>query len=105
VMLWFFHSGGWLDPCAFSIAPGIPEPMDKRLRALVAGVNTPALSLAARQDHLALLAKWYFSSWRDGEWVVIDRWDSIPYRRLVNAISRVSTAGKRQGSQAGELPQ
>jgi hypothetical protein len=43
-----------------------------------------------RQEYLALLARWYYSSWRDGEWLAFDSYDDIPYRKLVNAVSRVT---------------
>ena len=46
--------------------------------------------LRERQEYLALLARWYYSSWRDGEWIFVDRFEDMPYRRLVHAISRVA---------------
>jgi hypothetical protein len=36
------------------------------------------------------LARWYYSSWRDGEWLAYEGPKHIPYRKLVNAISRVA---------------
>jgi hypothetical protein len=47
-------------------------------------------SLRERQDHVALLAAWFYSSWRDGEWVPFADLSSIPYRKLVNAVHRVA---------------
>ncbi len=96
VMLWFLRAGCWTGSHALSIAPGIPEPLDKRLRAIVETIAEPKPTLSMRQDHLALLVKWYFSSWRDGEWLLIEDWNQIPYRRLVNAISRVASAKSAQ---------
>jgi hypothetical protein len=40
-------------------------------------------------EHLAILARWYGSSWRDGEWISFESMDKIPYRRIVNAVARV----------------
>jgi hypothetical protein len=48
------------------------------------------LTARERQEYLALLARWYYSSWRDGEWLSFESWDEIPYRKLVHAISRVA---------------
>ena len=48
--------------------------------------------LAERQEHLALLARWGYSSWRDGEWLPLESWSRIPYRRLVNMVHRVATS-------------
>jgi hypothetical protein len=47
-----------------------------------------------RQEYLALLARWYYSSWRDGEWLPIESFDNLPYRKLVHAISRVARVGQ-----------
>jgi hypothetical protein len=43
-----------------------------------------------RQEHLALLARWYYSSWREGEWLAFDAPEKLPFRRLVRLISRVA---------------
>jgi hypothetical protein len=43
-----------------------------------------------KQEHLALLARWHYSSWSDGEWIGFPGLDQAPYRKLVRAISRVS---------------
>ena len=43
-----------------------------------------------RQEYLALLARWYYSTWREGEWLSFEDYDEIPYRKLVNAVSRVA---------------
>lgn len=93
VLLWFLREGCWLPPVSFSLAAAGDKPasLDTRLRELAASLNTaPRPSLAVRQDHLALLAKWFYSSWRDGEWLTIDRFEALPYRKLVNAIHRVA---------------
>ena len=45
--------------------------------------------VSERQEHLALLARWHYSSWSDGEWIGFHALDQVPYRKLVRAISRV----------------
>jgi hypothetical protein len=52
------------------------------------------LAMRERQEYLALLARWYYSSWREGEWLLIDNFDALPYRKLVHAISRVARVGQ-----------
>jgi hypothetical protein len=49
-----------------------------------------------QEDSMALVSRWLFSSWKDGEFLRIDGFDKIPYRKLVNAVSRVSQ-GRRRG--------
>ena len=88
--LWFLREGCWLDARTLSLSPAESVvPMDRRLREMAAGLEAPAARL--RPDHLALLSRWFYSSWRDGEWLPFDDPANIPYRRLVNAIHRVAT--------------
>ncbi len=89
ITLWFFLEGCWMPPLEFSISPNEMEPLDPRLRAVVDGLGRP--NVRERPDHLALLAKWYFSSWRDGEWLPFRSLKDLSYRKLVNAIHRVAT--------------
>jgi hypothetical protein len=46
--------------------------------------------LRERQEHLAILARWYYSCWREGEWIPFEKPEAVPYRRLVNAIHRAA---------------
>jgi hypothetical protein len=41
-----------------------------------------------RRERLALLARWFYSSWREGEWAPLANFESAP-RKLANAIARV----------------
>jgi excinuclease UvrABC nuclease subunit len=93
VELWFLARGAWLEPSRFPLAaPGAGiVSMDLRLRKVVESLEAaPVASARQRQEHLALLARWYYSSWRDGEWIACGDFKSIPYRRLVNAVHRMA---------------
>jgi excinuclease UvrABC nuclease subunit len=93
VELWFLAHGAWLEPCRFLLAaPGADiVSMDHRLHQVVEAMETAEAVLARqRQEHLALLARWFYSSQRDGEWIAFEDLQSVPYRRLVNAIHRVA---------------
>jgi hypothetical protein len=96
VLLWFLAGGGWQAPVRFPLAAaeGKPVSLDKRLRELMASLRPVRLPAAERQDHLALLARWYYSSWRDGEWIGIDNPEAPPLRKLVHAIHRVAAGRK-----------
>jgi len=88
VELIFFAGGRWSEPKRLATGEA-GESMDTRLRELVAQVpheGPPNL------EHLALLARWHGSSWRDGEWIGFDSFERMPYRKLVNAIGRVARA-------------
>jgi excinuclease ABC subunit C len=95
VELWFVRAGEWIEGRQFSfeIAEGKPVSLDRKLRELFAALETaaaPRHTVRERQEYLALLARWYYSSWRAGEWVFFDRFEDAPYRKLVHAISRVA---------------
>jgi excinuclease UvrABC nuclease subunit len=92
VELWFVLEGCWLAPLRFRVAAagGRAVSLDQRLRELAAALAVPRLTSRERQDHLALLARWYYSTFRDGEWLRFGEPAEIPYRKLVRAVSRVA---------------
>jgi excinuclease ABC subunit C len=92
VELWLVRQGNLLEARRFSfeVQEGKTVSMDRRLREAIAGVETPRLTVRERQECLAVLARWYYSSWRDGEWLDFGGYDELPYRKLVHAISRVA---------------
>jgi excinuclease UvrABC nuclease subunit len=86
----FMRNAAWQNPIVFETAPG-PQPLslDRRLRDIVATTQTQTAPQRERQEHLAILARWYFSSWRDGAWIEFEADRPVPYRRVVSAISRI----------------
>jgi hypothetical protein len=97
VALRFLASGVWLPEAAFRVASGSEMiPMDRRLREIVHGLPPAHATVRERQEHVALLARWYYSSWRDGQWIAFPDFAGIPYRRVVRAISVV--AGGQQAA-------
>jgi excinuclease UvrABC nuclease subunit len=93
VALRFFLQGVWLPESPFRLLQGGDMvPMDRRLRDIVSALSVPRVSLRERQEHVALLARWYYSSWRDGEWIPFPALGEMPYRRVVRAISHVASS-------------
>lgn len=92
VELWFVREGNWHEPrrFTFEVQEGKPVSLDRKLRETLAEVAPLRLTVRERQEYLALLSRWYYSTWRDGEWLRIESWDDAPYRKLVNAVSRVA---------------
>ncbi|HYW45468.1 MAG TPA: hypothetical protein VE959_21580 [Bryobacteraceae bacterium] len=99
VEMWFVRDGWWQEPrrFAFEVREGKTVSLDHRLRetfaaVIEAGNTAPRRKpmVRERQEYLALLARWYYSSWREGEWLAFDSFDDPPYRKLVNAVSRVA---------------
>jgi excinuclease ABC subunit C len=92
VEMWFVREGAWCPPerFGFEVHEGKPVSLDRKLRETFASVKPCRLTVRERQEYLALLARWYYSTWREGEWLGFDSYDEIPYRKLVNAVSRVA---------------
>lgn len=96
VLLWFLHQGAWQEPIQFSLSSNVS--LDARLHELVASLKPITVPMPERQEHIALLARWRYSSWSDGEWIGFQDLEHVPYRKLVRAISRV-----RQESAEGAI--
>jgi excinuclease ABC subunit C len=92
VELWFVLGGAWQPQrrITFEVVEGKPVSLDQKLREAVSTLAPAAQSMRKRQEYLAMLARWYYSSWRDGEWFAFDNLENLPYRKLVHAISRVA---------------
>jgi hypothetical protein len=92
VELWFLYQGCWQPPYRFSVTgdAAFGVSLDKRLREAIAGLEWTAAPGKERAEHLALLARWYYSSWREGGWVSFQNPDNLPLRKLVGVISRVA---------------
>jgi excinuclease ABC subunit C len=95
IELWFFMGGRWQEPRRVNLSEyaSAGTSLDRRLREIVSGIE-PRGDAAGEPDlqHLAILARWCGSSWRDGEWIGFDDVAKVPYRKLVNAVSRVGRA-------------
>ena len=92
VELWFVIEGSWQPArrITFELVEGKPVSLDQKLREAVSALRPAKQAMRERQEYLAMLARWYYSSWRDGEWFAFDHLDHLPYRKLVHAISRVA---------------
>ncbi len=91
VALAFVLQGVWQPLQVFSVAlEDQSVSMDRRMKDIVAALQPTSATVRERQEHLAILARWFYSSWRDGEWVRFESLDRIPYRKVVAAISRIA---------------
>lgn len=86
VDLWFVYKGCWQSPVEFALTSHVS--LDQRVRELIGGLSLAACPRPERQEHIALLARWQYSTWRDGEWIPFESFDRVPYRKLVRAISK-----------------
>jgi excinuclease ABC subunit C len=103
VEMWFVRDGAWRHPRRFSfeVRDGKPISLDRLLREAFAAVEPCKITSRERRERLALLARWYYSTWRDGEWLAFESYGDIPYRKLVHAVSRVAQWGGSPGPSPG----
>src|SRR5579863_5553983 len=85
VLLWFVCQGAWQAPVQFPLTSLVS--LDQRLRELVGSIRPVTPPLGEKQEHLALLARWHYSTHystaSDGEWIGFPALDQAPYRKLV----------------------
>jgi excinuclease UvrABC nuclease subunit len=92
VALWPVCAGHLQGPIAFSyeVQEGKTVSLDRKLREVFAGLAPVKRSAREREERLAILSRWFYSSWRDGEFLSFDSFEDAPFRKLVNAVSRVA---------------
>lgn len=76
-----------------------PAPLDQQIRELVAQLapakppqSTESESRATLPpwEHLAILSRWYYSSFREGEFVALGHSDELPHRRLIRLCRKLT---------------
>ncbi len=95
VELWPVRAGHVQEAVRFSfeVQEGKPLSLDRKLRETFVAIEPRTLAARQRQEYLALLSRWNYSTWRDGEFVVFESFEDAPYRKLVNAVARVARPG------------
>lgn len=93
----FVRAGYWHGLCelTFELGEGKPVPLDRRLREMIEAQAWTQSTARERQERLAILARWFYSGWCDGELFLFDDWDRAPFRKVVNAISRAARGEQR----------
>jgi excinuclease UvrABC nuclease subunit len=91
--LWPMRQGHWQKPVLFHVStlePGARS-LDQELREILSReLGSAACESGNRVEHLAVFARWYYSSWRDGHWFPFEKLEDLNYRRLVREISKLS---------------
>ena len=98
VIFFRIHAGEIRGPVSLSLDENVasPVPLDQQLHALLdpLGPTAPASETDARPvappwEHLSLLARWYYSSFRTGEILMLDRTAQIPHTRLIRLCRKL----------------
>jgi hypothetical protein len=93
VLLWPMLASLWRDPVPFFIDgknPASGNSLDTQLRELLADHLSTSRVSGNRAEELALFSRWYYSSWRDGEWFPFASLEGLNYRKLVRQLSRMA---------------
>ena len=102
-----FRAGRLAEPFFFQFADtGKPASAEEKVRdylesvasAVPTAATTPKQSAAELGEHLGLLARWFFSSPREGE--IFFREKDWPYRRILRACSRLLSPKKDPSTEA-----
>ena len=97
VELTLLYKGTLQAPGTLSYAADadLPISLDAKVRGLLEAVDWVEAKPAEKAEHLALLRRWWFSSFRRGEFVPVEAMGRLPLRKLVNAVSRVASGRER----------
>jgi excinuclease UvrABC nuclease subunit len=85
-------------PAALSLDENVstPVPLDRQLHELMeslsAGGAEPGATRLPPWEHLSLLARWYYSSFREGELVMLNPSQAIPHARLIRLCRKLLAA-------------
>lgn len=92
--LWPMFEGFWQEPLIldFSSDQSPSVSLDRELRERLSNALADPLRVGNRIEELAIFSRWYYSSWRDGQWFPFRTVADLNYRKLVREISNLSKA-------------
>jgi hypothetical protein len=84
-------NGLWREPLRIAVEEDdTPEAVGERLQAPVSTLTGDDSEVAGdAADHLAILVRWYHSSWRDGHWYPLRSGVKPSVRRMGKAALRM----------------
>ncbi len=86
IVFFRLHAGELRGPVSLSLDENVasPVPLDRQLHDLLDPLAQSAADAAAPPwEHLSLFARWYYSSFRTGEILMLGRSPDIPHARLI----------------------
>lgn len=90
VVLWPMFAGYWQPPVFLDFAENGPaSSLDQYVREQIAHRAAEPRRIGNRAEEISLLARWYYSSWRDGHWFSFRSLEDLNLRKLVREISRL----------------
>ena len=92
--LWPMLHGYWQEPIplTFLADESRAKSLDTELRELLTRRMAEPRLEGRRAEDLAIFARWYYSSWRDGQWFSFAHLSELNYRQLVRGLSKLKAA-------------
>ena len=90
--LWPMCAGLWQDGVSLDFSAEDPEAqsLDRQIRErLMDSLSAPRTS-GRRVEELAIFSRWYYSTWRDGQWFPFHTLADLNYRKIVRQISKMA---------------
>ncbi|HWF46007.1 MAG TPA: UvrB/UvrC motif-containing protein [Bryobacteraceae bacterium] len=89
--LWLMFDGFWQGQInlEFPEEGERSKSLDREIREKLETALREPQADGRRVEHLAVFARWYFSSWRDGQWFPFRGLDDLNYKKLVRGISNL----------------
>ncbi|HSU33340.1 MAG TPA: hypothetical protein VLJ11_19085 [Bryobacteraceae bacterium] len=90
--LWPMWQGLWQPPVVLDFTPAGDrrKPLDVEIRERLTESFANPWQDGQQAEDLAVFSRWYFSSWRDGEWFPFRSLNNLNYRKLVRELSKMS---------------
>ncbi len=93
VSFFLLRSGRLSGPASLALDENVPTPLplDERLRLLFQSLlsGSDGTARAPLWEHLSLFSKWYYSSFRQGEFFLLSSMAEIPYARLIRLCRKL----------------
>jgi hypothetical protein len=90
--LWPMLAGLWQEPVLLNFSAGEAEAqsLDEQIRERLTDSLAVPRTSGKRVEELAVFSRWYYSSWRDGQWVPFQSLADLNYRKIVRQISKMA---------------
>jgi hypothetical protein len=95
--LWPMLQGFWQAPVDLDVSSEEPQAksLDGKIRESLSQALAVIQAAGNRAEQIAIFSRWYYSSWRDGQWFPFRTLDDLNYRRLVREVSNMAKSEAR----------
>jgi excinuclease ABC subunit C len=94
VTLWPMFAGLWQQPVSLALSDPNTQTksLDSEIRLRLSTVLGNPRTAGVKEEELALFSRWFYSSWRDGQWYPFGTLEGLNYRKLIRDLSKLAHA-------------